>query len=246
MRLLLYNIRYATGADWRFHLPFPFSGYIKKSENNFKRLVEFIKSHNPDIVGLLEVDHGSYRTGKISQVKHLAKELEHYYVYESKYNEDSIWLNLPLVNKQGNAFLTNRNIKSQKFHYFKKGIKRLMIELDLDDVIIFLVHLSLKYKHRHDQLEEIYHHIKRLDKPVMVAGDFNPLYGADELELFLSSTGLFNANKEGLLSHPSRKPKRELDFILHSPEIIIENLQMPQVQFSDHIPMICDFVVDRG
>ena len=33
------------------------------------------------------------------------------------------------------------------------GIKRLIIELELDDVAIFLVHLSLKFRHRQYQLE---------------------------------------------------------------------------------------------
>jgi endonuclease/exonuclease/phosphatase family metal-dependent hydrolase len=77
---------------------------------------------------------------------------------------------------------------------------------------------------------------------VIVAGDFNVLWGDRELELFLAATGLSNANDKGRPSHPSRAPKRQLDYILHSPDLLVENFSIPKVTFSDHAPLICDFV----
>jgi hypothetical protein len=44
----------------------------------------------------------------------------------------------------------------ERFHYFDTGIKRLIIELELDDVCVFLVHLSLKYRHRQEQLRSLH------------------------------------------------------------------------------------------
>ncbi|MCK5581292.1 MAG: endonuclease/exonuclease/phosphatase family protein [Candidatus Omnitrophica bacterium] len=245
MRFLLYNIRYGAGVGWQFHFPFPFSGYLKYTHQQFSRLVDFIESVNPDIIGLLEVDSGSFRSKKSCQATTLARQLKHFCVYESKYAVDSIWQKLPLTNKQGNAILTNTTIHGQKIHYFKKGIKRLMIELEMEDFVVLLVHLSLKYQHRHQQLHDIYQQVEKIKKPVIVAGDFNVLRGAHELEAFLEKVGLKNANKEGLLSHPSGAPRREIDFILHSPEIEVGSFEMPDVQFSDHRPLICDFKVKK-
>src|SRR5690606_28364708 len=52
LRLLLYNIRYAAGADRQFHLPVPYSGYLKRTTDNLARITRFIKSAHADIVGL--------------------------------------------------------------------------------------------------------------------------------------------------------------------------------------------------
>ncbi|MCG6919151.1 MAG: endonuclease/exonuclease/phosphatase family protein [Deltaproteobacteria bacterium] len=111
----------------------------------------------------------------------------------------------------------------------------------MQDFNIFLVHLSLKFRHRHYQLQELHRMVKDVDRPVMVAGDFNVFWGDQELQLFLAATGLTSANGNGQPSHPSRAPRRQLDYIFHSPEIKITDFFIPQVQLSDHAPLICDF-----
>jgi len=243
MRFLLYNIRYGAGIGKRFHFPVPYSGYLKRTNGNLRQIIDFIKLVNPDIIGLLEVDSGSYRTDKINQAETIGREMQHYHVYQSKYGSDSVAQIVPLVNKQGNAFLTNQEIQAQRFHYFREGIKRLVIELELEDFTIFLVHLSLKFRHRQYQLQDLHAMVQNVERPVIVAGDFNVLWGDRELELFLAATGFKSANGQGQPSHPSRAPRRQLDYIFHSPEIVATDFQIPQVKFSDHAPLVCDFEV---
>ncbi|MGD9301666.1 MAG: endonuclease/exonuclease/phosphatase family protein, partial [Desulfobacterales bacterium] len=137
--------------------------------------------------------------------------------------------------------LTNQEIVSQRFHYFREGVKRLVIELELVDFTVLLVHLSIKFRHRQYQLQDLHNLVKAIKKPVIVAGDFNVLWGNRELQLFLAATGLNNANSNGQPSHPSRAPRRQLDYIFHSPEIRITDFEIPQVKFSDHTPLVCEF-----
>ncbi|KPA16781.1 Endonuclease/exonuclease/phosphatase domain protein [Candidatus Magnetomorum sp. HK-1] len=243
MRMMVYNIRYAAGVGRKFHMPFPFSGFLKRTHNNLKLIGEFIKSQNPDIIGLIEVDSGSYRSNRNNQAEAIAAELSHEHVFDSKYSSNSLAQKIPLLNKQGNALLTNQVIVDQKSHYFNKGIKRLVIELELEDLVVFLVHLSIKYRHRHNQLKDLYSLIKDIQKPLIVAGDFNSFWGDEELSLFMAAAGLKNVNDTGIPSHPSRAPRRQLDYILHSPEISVRKFFVPQVRFSDHVPLICDFDV---
>ena len=246
MRFLLYNIRYGAGVGRRFHLPVPYSGYFKRTNGNLSQIIDFVREVNPDIIGLLEVDSGSYRAEKSNQAEAIASEIKQYHVYQSKYPSDSLAQKMPLVNKQGNAILTSQKIISHRFHYFSAGIKRLVIELELEAFNVFLVHLSLKYRHRQYQLQELHEMLKNVEKPVLVAGDFNVLWGDRELQLFLAATGLSSANGEGQPSHPSRAPRRQLDYIFHSPEIEITDFCIPQVTLSDHAPLICDFEVRRA
>jgi len=243
MRFLLYNIRYGAGVGKRFHLPVPYSGYFKRTNGNLSQIIDFVREVNPDIIGLLEVDSGSYRAEKSNQAEAIASEIKQYHVYQSKYSSDSLAQKVPVVNKQGNAILTSQKIISHRFHYFNEGIKRLVIELELEDFSIFLVHLSLKFRHRQHQLQELHQLVKNVEKPVVVAGDFNVLWGDRELQLFLAATGLRSANGEGQPSHPSRAPRRQLDYIFHSPGIEITDFFIPQVKLSDHVPLICDFEI---
>jgi len=240
---MLYNIRYAAGVGRKFHIPFPFSGFLKRTNSNLERIGAFIKSQNPDIIGLIEVDSGSYRSNRNNQAEAIASELSHVHVFDSKYSSNSLAQKIPLLNKQGNALLTNQTIVNQKSHYFNKGIKRLVIEMELEKLVVFLVHLSIKYRHRHSQLKDLYRLIKDIQKPLIVAGDFNSFWGDEELSLFMAAAGLQNVNDTGIPSHPSRAPRRQLDYILHSPEINVHKFFVPQVRFSDHVPLVCDFEV---
>jgi endonuclease/exonuclease/phosphatase family metal-dependent hydrolase len=87
--------------------------------------------------------------------------------------------------------------------------------------------------------------VKDLKTPYLIAGDFNVFWGDPEIELFLAATGLKSANPGNVPSYPSWSPKMELDFILHSPGIVIHDFQMPPVTFSDHLPLVCNFEIQK-
>lgn len=241
MRFLLYNICYGTHSNQR---KFPLLGMLGRTHNHLDEIIDFIKDQNPDVVGLVEVDSGSYRSGRKSQVQTIADELGHFHAYCSKYATDSRWQRIPIYNKQGNAFLAKDTIHGEKFHYFDRGMKKLVIELELERVTFFLVHLALNYKARQAQILHLYHLIKKTNRPYVVAGDFNAFTGEDEIELLMSASGLKNADLQMQPSYPSRNPRRHLDFVLHSPEINIIRFDMPKVQLSDHLPLVVDFEVD--
>jgi endonuclease/exonuclease/phosphatase family metal-dependent hydrolase len=241
MRLLLYNIRYAVGAGASMHMPLPGAGYLLGNQTVLPDITQFIKSTSPDIVGLIEVDTGSIRSRKVNQAETIAASLGMNSSFEIKYGESSINQLLPIIRKQGNALLAAPGIHGESFHYFDTGIKRLIIELELENVAIFLVHLSLKYRHRHLQLRKLYDLIEVTEKPVIVAGDFNTFWGQNEIYLFMKAAGLRSANTAGLPSYPSRSPRKELDFILYQDGIDVSHFEIPQVRFSDHLPLICDF-----
>ena len=243
MRLLLYNIRYAIGMGNLAPIPLPGAKYLFSGSETLNRITDFIKALDPDIIGLIEVDTGSVRSGRVNQAEAIAKTIGHYSSYECKYGEDSVNQVLPILRKQANAFLAAPRIHGERFHYFDTGIKRLIIELELNDVAIFLVHLSVKYRHRHFQLRHLYELIARSEKPVIVAGDFNTFWGENEIFLFMKAAGLRNANGDGIPSYPSRAPRMELDFILYSDGITVKDFSVPTVTFSDHLPLLCDFEV---
>ena len=241
MRFLVYNIRYATGHNNGYHLPIPYAGFFRTTRSNLDDIIEFIRSYAPDVIGLVEVDSGSYRSGKCCHAKEIADALGYSHLVETKYSDNSIAQKVPVLNKQSNALLTRTHSISHRYHYFNEGVKRLVIQAEFESVIFFIVHLSLKFRHRQNQLQYLHQLIKKTNKPVIIGGDFNTFWGSDELELFLAATNMENANLNNSPSHPSHAPHRQIDFILHSKELRVDNFSIPDVQLSDHAPLVCDF-----
>lgn len=240
MRFVLYNIRYGTGGRRTI---FPWGGYLRRTRRNLEQICLFLQSKAPDVVGLVEVDAGSFRTGRQDQGKTIADTLGHYHVYRSKYGENTAAHMIPVLNKQGNAFLTRDTMTDVRYHYFDSGAKRLIIELELDNLVIFLVHLALRYRTRHDQLADLHTLVRDTSKPHIVAGDFNARWGDQEIRLFMAATRLANADPLGQPTYPSWAPRRQLDFVLHSREVSIDDFRIPSVTFSDHLPIVCDFSI---
>ena len=239
MRFLLYNIRYGTGGHHRF----PVLSYLGNTSRQLDRIADFIKPLDPDVIGLVEIDTGSFRSRRLNQSEVIARKLGHYHSYMTKYGLTSLANRVPLLQKQGNAFITRDTFTRERFHYFERGVKRLVIELEFDNLIVFLVHLALFSPVRHRQLRELFELVRHTAKPLIVAGDFNPLWGYHEMELFLAATGLSNANTAGCPTYPSYAPHRQLDFILHSADIRVDRFWIPAVAHSDHLPLVCDFTI---
>jgi endonuclease/exonuclease/phosphatase family metal-dependent hydrolase len=244
-RLLLYNIRYATGTGLSFHLPLPGAGYLRNTRRRVRDITDFIAAQRPDIVALVEVDLGSVRAGRC-QAELIADHLGHDgNARQCKYAVDSLYQRLPLMSKQGNAVIASE-VVSERFHYLSVGTKRLVIELELPHVTVFLVHLSVKYRQRQEQLRQLRPLLTSVRGPLILAGDFNPFWGEEELELFLQACGLRNANREGLATYPSNAPRMQLDFVFHNDLIDMHHFEVPPVRYSDHLPLLCEFSVTPG
>jgi endonuclease/exonuclease/phosphatase family metal-dependent hydrolase len=111
---------------------------------------------------------------------------------------------------------------------------------------VFLVHLSIKYRHRQYQLRYLHELVEKATKPVIVAGDFNTFWGTHELYLFMHAAGLRSANTSSLPTYPAKAPRAELDFVLVSEQIEIADFRVPDIRLSDHLPLVCDFNVRRS
>lgn len=242
MRFLLYNIRYATGGlPGRGPLQF-----LRPSKQLLDEIVAYIRGVKPDIAGLLEVDSGSLRSRRRHQSRVIAEALGHTHAYRSKYAVNSFAHRIPILRRQGNAIIVRDADRPVRFHYFTNGVKRLVLELEMPDVAVFLVHLALGGRVRLQQMHTLYDLVRSATKPVLLAGDFNAFWGRHEIELFRAACGLRSADPENRPTWPSWRPHRQLDVILHSPDIVVDRFELGNVLLSDHLPLICDFRVPRS
>lgn len=237
MRFLLYNIKYGTNRLGRWS----WLSFMSSSRRHFMSVERFIGCVSPDVIGLVEVDGGSYRMRGNSQVEQLVGRFGYHHAARAKYHEEGWAARLPILKTQSNAVLSREPILRMAYHDFSVGMKRLVIEAELEKVCIFLVHLALTSRTRHQQLEELHGLISACKKPCILAGDFNFLSGTWEPRLFLKATGLVEADPCHRATFPSWMPTRQLDFVCYSPEIRLKRFRMPRLIVSDHLPLVCDF-----
>lgn len=240
MRLVVYNIRYGTGTGLSYHFPVPFSGSFRNSQNRFQDIKKFLNTLNPDIMGLVEVDGGSYRHGGICQAQEMASFMGGESSFTVKYKGPNI-TKMPILGSQGNAVISRINSLYSTSHDLERGMKRNALEVSFEDFSLVLVHLPLGKTSRSHQLGKLKNIYMNRKKPMIIAGDYNTLNGSHELDLLLGETGLQNANVAGTPTFPCKRPRKELDFILASPDIRINKFDIPHVDLSDHLPLVCDF-----
>lgn len=241
MRLLIYNIAYGTGSAGGVKGLFSAHRYIRTPESVIVSIAKFINQSKADVVGLVEIDTGSFRTGYLDQTSLIAEHLFGYSSCAVKYGFSSIGRKIPILRKQANAFFSKTKPNQIKNYYMPFGFKRLILEIDLGGIRFFLLHLALHRETRKLQLDYVKKIAAINPEPTIIGGDFNTFAGDLELDTFIRDLNLYDPNRSNIPTFPSQAPKKKLDFILCSPSIKTLSFQVPEVRFSDHLPLILDF-----
>lgn len=251
MRLIVYNIEYCEGmtGHWWEYLEFWRIFFLPKKID--EKIVSSLRRYKPDILALVEVDTGSFRSGK-DEVVFFEKGLDmKSYVEKVKYPVQG-WIKLfhcvPILNKQGNALICKEELSEVKYHVLHEGTKRVVIESSIPEgVVLLLAHLALGEKTRQKQIKELIGIVNKIKKPVILMGDFNTFNGEEEIIELTSKTHLSHKFKMGhhslTLTQPAYHPKRRLDYVLTSREIEVENYEVLKMSYSDHLPVLVDFEI---
>ncbi len=240
MKILLYNIAYGTGCPGsEYRRLLTGHRYLFAPVRPMRQIGQFLEEEEPDAICLVETDLGSRRSRRSNQVVTLAERLGYHSFFQPKYAPESLLRRMPYLRYQGNAILTRQTQEIQEVAFLPKGMKRLVIMTRVGAVNLVLVHLALTRRTREFQLGALAELLPARE-PLIVAGDFNTFAGRTELNDFLRRTGLHSANEENLPTYPAWAPVRQLDYLLLSPELRVTGFQVPQLPFSDHLPVIAD------
>ncbi len=252
VKLISYNIEYCEGMEgiWYKYL------YIWKiffpPKNLDQQIIAALKKLHPDILTLIEVDTGSFRSRGEDEVRKIEIGLGmHSFVEKVKYPLHG-WLKLfhyvPILNKQANAIVSGYPIKKVKYHIFHEGTKRMVIEATINcpkPVTLLAAHLALGKKTRTLQIKELIKMVNNIKNPVILMGDFNTFNGEQEMKDLMQKTHLkdrISLDKESLpFTEPTWHPKKRLDYILTSPQLNVDKYSVLHYPFSDHLPLMIDF-----
>ena len=256
VKLICYNIEYCEGMEGLWYQYLKFWKIFFPPKNLDERIVKALKKLKPDILSLVEVDTGSFRSRGKDEVKFMEEKLGlQSFVEKVKYPLKG-WLRFfhhtPIFNKQANAIISKFKIHNIKYHIFHEGTKRVVIEATVkvpEKITLLLAHLALGKKARAKQIKELIKIVNRKRNPVILMGDFNTFNGTKEIKELLKKTNLndkISLDKKALpLTEPAWHPTRRLDYILTSSQIKVKKFSVLDFHFSDHLPLMIDFTVKR-
>jgi len=253
-KLVVYNIEYCEGmtGHWYEYLKFwrAFSAPKKIDE----RIIAELKKVDPDILALVEVDTGSFRSKNQDEVVFFEKNLGMKSFVEAVKYPFMGWIRLfhfvPILNHQANAIIAKKELKEIKYYVLHEGTKRVVIEAHTylpQKVRLILVHLALGHGTRAKQIEELINIVNQNKEPVILMGDFNTFNGEEEIAKLLESTHLDDMFRLtptcNNYTEPSCHPSKRLDYVLTSKDIKVNDYKVLKYDFSDHLPLFVDFDV---
>jgi len=235
LRLLSYNIQ--TGiATRRFHhyLTHSWKHILPHGERieNLNRIAHMI--HEYDVVGLQEVDGGSLRSGFINQTEYLAVRASFPYWY------DQTNRNLGKIAQHSIGLLSRfptAEITEHKLPGFIPGRGALTVEFKTagEPLVLVILHLALSQRARKRQLEFVGEILSDYEHAV-VMGDMNCQPESHEMRWLMENSQLVEPMST-LHTFPSWRPFKNIDHILVSPTLSIEEVKVLNYPLSDHLPI---------
>ena len=228
LRVMCYNIHHGRGTDNVFDLT---------------RTANVIKTWNPDLVAVQEVDRNTERTNKTDQPKILADQLGMHYVFGKSIDHQGgnygllILSRFPILEHQM-VLLPQEGQREQRGLLIAKiGIP------NADGKIIRLAntHLGLSQSERESQVDKVMTLLADGSEPVLLAGDFNARPESDVLVRLLSAwkdTAVQNLDTLDKNVTPDRL--RRIDYIFfrtNDPFKVLESGTIDDSITSDHKPI---------
>jgi len=204
----------------------------RQSLSNLDRIAGVLEPY--DIVGLQEADVGSFRTRFINQVHYLAESSGFSY-WHSHITRD-----MGQLAQHGNSFLSHlrpTSIVETRLPASKHGRGVLEVEFEMGSrpLTIFITHLSLRRYSRLRQIRFLSRMINRKTSVVLM-GDLNCEPQSPEYEYLIQNTTLQPALCEQS-TFPSWRPKKRIDHILATDNLILDEIRTIPSSLSDHLPV---------
>jgi len=201
LNVLTYNILHGANTD---------------GSNNYDKIAEIIKSVNPDLVALQEVDFKTNRANKVDLAAEIGLRTNMFPIFGKAMDFDSGEYGVAILSK--NVILCSQNtLLPFNLGNEPRAVLQILTTLDSGDTISFVCsHLDYKPNslERVEQVNKINELYSTNKYPTILAGDFNDVPNSNAiniLEKFWQPT-YDKLNPE--LTFPSKNPNRKIDYIM--------------------------------
>jgi endonuclease/exonuclease/phosphatase family metal-dependent hydrolase len=225
IRVLCYNIHHGEGMDKKVDL---------------MRIARVIRAADPDLVALQEVDNKTKRTGRIDQTAELARLTGFHGRFGKAIDHEG--------GEYGQAILSRFPTKDPIAHTLPGMPAReqriaFEVRVTVDGRQMSFVTKHLDHQEpllREKQAAKLNEMFGSVDRPVVIAGDLNATPESKPIKLLAARWTVATADA-ALLTYPSGKPSKQIDYILFRPEKhfrVIAAKVLDEPTASDHRPVL--------
>ncbi|MBM3833455.1 MAG: endonuclease [Verrucomicrobia bacterium] len=229
VRVLTYNIHHAEGTDGRF---------------DYDRLAKIIRSVNPDLVALQEVDQKTQRASGVDQAAELAKLTGLHATFGKTIDYSGGAYGNAILSRWPPLEIKNHPLPSTAGHEPRAALAiRARVDGRGEPLWFAATHLD----HTRDESERLAQAVKLNElfanepaEPIILAGDLNAVPESNVMRNLLSQWNDASAASPQP-TIPSGNPRSRIDYILFRPADgwrIVETRVLEEPVASDHRPLL--------
>lgn len=226
-RVMSYNVRNCTGLD---------------GKTDYQRIANIIKNANCEAVAIQELDSMTTRYEGQDMLKNLAELTGMYPTFA------------PSIDYQGGKYGIGMLTKEKPLSHRRVALPcrsepRSLQIVELKDYYYCCTHLSLHAEDRETSIGIIIDELSKLDKPVMIAGDFNAEPEEESMKMMAEEFVIFKKDAAPY-TFPADKPDIEIDYIclLKSGKVakfeVLEHSIIDAPVESDHRPIVAEVKIN--
>jgi endonuclease/exonuclease/phosphatase family metal-dependent hydrolase len=200
--------------------------------DNLDRIARLVKGY--DIVGLQELDAGSMRSGYVNLTEYLSEKSA------MPFWSDQTNRRIGSFARQSTGLLSRFAPTEVVEHRLPgpipgRGVLFIRYGTKEHSLVVLIVHLALGKRTRMLQLDYISEMVNQYPH-VILMGDMNCHSESDEMDYLINRT-LMREPFHGLDTFPSWRPQHNIDHILVTPTLRVENVGALNFSLSDHLPL---------
>jgi endonuclease/exonuclease/phosphatase family metal-dependent hydrolase len=243
LKLLSYNIQMGISThtyrqylthSWKHIVPHP------QRFSNLDRMASMLSSY--DLVGIQEADAGSLRSSFVNLTQYLATNAGFPY-WDDQTNRRIGRLahhSMGVMSRYRPTGITEHRLPGR---IPGRGAMAVRFGDGEESLVVLIVHLALSKRARLSQIDYLSELVNQYRHVVMM-GDLNCRSQSTEIDRLLNRT-LMTEPLHGMNTFPSWRPQRNIDHILVTPTLQVENAHVLDYAVSDHLPVAMEVVLPR-
>ena len=212
---------------------------------DYEKVAEAIVSCGADVIGLNEVRGGRLVPFSPSQVKRLSRltGIKNYYfgksigIFKGGPYGNAILSKYPIIEAETIRIpMPDRKDRKYKYRYERRCVVKAVLE---GNITVLVTHFGLNPDEQESAVKILTENIEA--EKCILMGDFNMPPDnklQDPIREMLTDTA--NEFREKLLSFPSDRPSRRIDYIYVSNDIKVVSADVPEIIVSDHRPVLAE------
>ena len=240
LTVMSYNIHVGVGMD---------------KKQDLQRIADVIKLHGCDLVGLQEVDRGVQRTGRVDEIKELARLTGMDYAFAHNLDYQGGQYGVAVLSRYPILAIDHRRYANTRERE-RRGFIRVEVEVKGRRLHFVTTHLDYQYADgRLFETRQMLDALRDVRGPLIITGDFNEeppgktyelMRGAGFVDAWLPAGGAGAETPGEGATYPADKPVKRIDYIFHrglgeSPTVADEGSTarlVPDTLASDHRPVV--------